>query len=196
MSTPPDGVRPFSIAETTPEPWKNGRGITRTISSKRSENGTIWRISVADIEKDGPFSVFPGIDRVSVLMGGPGLRLVGDGLALNFPEVGSTAKYCGEAQLEARLGGSPARFLNILTQNNRATAQVLLQQRACSCAANRVIAVVVLLGMVTAKCQDGCSITLHPGEGLEVTRPGIELDIDANADSSDACWAVITLSET
>lgn len=194
MSTPPDGVRPFSIAETTPEPWKNGGGVTRTLSSRRSEYGTIWRISVADIEKDGPFSVFPGIDRVSVLMRGPGLRLIGDGVSLNFPELGSKAKYCGEAQLEARLGGSPARFLNIMTQNNRATAQVLLQQHTCSCAANRVIAVVVLLGRVTAKCQNGCAITLDPGEGLEVTRPGIELDIDAN--SSDTCWAVITLSET
>ena len=34
-----------------------------------------WRVSVADVAADGPFSRFPGVDRVLVLIAGAGMRL-------------------------------------------------------------------------------------------------------------------------
>ncbi len=35
----------------------------------------LWRVSIADVERDGPFSRFPGIDRTIVLLEGAGMRL-------------------------------------------------------------------------------------------------------------------------
>lgn len=59
-----------------PQPWRNGGGITRELL-RLPEDAATWelRISLADIEADGPFSAFPGIDRHFAVIGGAGVRL-------------------------------------------------------------------------------------------------------------------------
>lgn len=76
-------------------PWKNGGGITHEIakvtlggallvasdaSRKAAEAGTqgeplLWRLSLADVGKSGPFSLFPGQDRVLYSISGGSMRL-------------------------------------------------------------------------------------------------------------------------
>ena len=55
--------------------WKNGTGWTREIARMPDREDWDWRLSIAEIEQDGPFSVFPGIERELVLIRGNGLRL-------------------------------------------------------------------------------------------------------------------------
>jgi hypothetical protein len=43
--------------------WKNGAGWTREIVRVPDREDWDWRLSIAEIEQDAPFSVFPGIDR-------------------------------------------------------------------------------------------------------------------------------------
>jgi len=61
-------------------PWKNGRGFTDELalwpvgaSFERADFD--WRISRAAVEEDGPFSSFPGIARVLVVIDGAGIVL-------------------------------------------------------------------------------------------------------------------------
>ena len=73
--------RVLSPADYRRMPWKNGGGHTTEIAAEPPGAGTasfVWRVSVADIAQDGPFSAFPGIDRTLVLLSGRGMRL-GDG---------------------------------------------------------------------------------------------------------------------
>src|SRR6476619_3067787 len=59
-------------------PWKNGAGRTTEIAVHppgAALDAFAWRVSIADVERDGPFSRFPGIDRTIVLLGGSGMRL-------------------------------------------------------------------------------------------------------------------------
>lgn len=61
-------------------PWKNGRGTTRELAlgppGASFERGDFdWRISAASVEEDGPFSSFPGIERVLVVTRGAGIVL-------------------------------------------------------------------------------------------------------------------------
>ena len=59
-------------------PWKNGAGLTRELAispADASVDDFDWRISVAAIERDAPFSAFPGVDRCIVLLRGAGMRL-------------------------------------------------------------------------------------------------------------------------
>ena len=59
-------------------PWKNGGGHTTEIAAEPPGAGMAsfaWRVSVADIAHDGPFSAFPGVDRTLVLLAGDGMRL-------------------------------------------------------------------------------------------------------------------------
>lgn len=60
-------------------PWRNGGGTTRELMVEPAgatfDTGFAWRLSVADIEKDGPFSELPGLDRSMVVIGGAGMVL-------------------------------------------------------------------------------------------------------------------------
>ena len=65
-----------SFAPPTSEtPWKNGGGVIHEIarSDKNGEAG--WRISLATIDRDGPFSDFTGYDRTIVPLDGAGFEL-------------------------------------------------------------------------------------------------------------------------
>lgn len=56
--------------------WKNGGGETREIYKLLNKNMELFfRISVANIESDGPFSVYPNINRTLCLLQGNGIDL-------------------------------------------------------------------------------------------------------------------------
>ncbi len=74
----------LSPADYRRMPWKNGGGHTTEIAAFPAGAGLasfVWRVSIADVLQDGPFSPFPGIDRTLVLLEGEGMRLSGDGRA-------------------------------------------------------------------------------------------------------------------
>ena len=53
--------------------WKNGGGVTREVAAYPPGAGLDdfdWRVSMATVEAGGPFSVFPGVDRVLAVLEG------------------------------------------------------------------------------------------------------------------------------
>lgn len=59
-------------------PWKNGGGQTTEIAvfpPHASVEDFGWRISMATVGEDGPFSVFPGVDRTLSILSGEGIEL-------------------------------------------------------------------------------------------------------------------------
>lgn len=100
-------------------PWKNGGGQTAEIAVSPAGAdfaGFDWRISTAIVASDGPFSLFPDVDRVlAVLEGGP-MRLdiagqshvlTADSLALAFP---------GDVPSAAELTEGPILDFNVMTR--------------------------------------------------------------------------------
>src|SRR3546814_11208552 len=69
--------RVIAANEYRRERWRNGLGWTREIHAHRPDPGGdwTWRLSIAEIERDAPFSAFPGVARELVLPHGNGLRL-------------------------------------------------------------------------------------------------------------------------
>lgn len=62
-------------------PWKNGGGETVEIAvfpPGSSVDDFDWRISMATVASDGPFSIFPGIDRTLSILDGNGMSLAID----------------------------------------------------------------------------------------------------------------------
>src|SRR5690348_16939888 len=53
-------------------PWKNSQGMTAEIAidppDTALDKAFRWRLSLAEVKADGPFSVFSGIDRYIMLM--------------------------------------------------------------------------------------------------------------------------------
>jgi hypothetical protein len=61
-------------AVRVPVPWRNGGGITREIATTPE-----WRLSIADVDRDGPFSAYPEYHRVITPIRGNGMVLTVDG---------------------------------------------------------------------------------------------------------------------
>ncbi|MGH8320090.1 MAG: HutD/Ves family protein [Steroidobacteraceae bacterium] len=57
-------------------PWRNGRGVTLEIAREPAVGEDFaWRLSLADIDRDGEFSAYPGHRRALVLVAGNSLHL-------------------------------------------------------------------------------------------------------------------------
>ncbi|MFJ8667370.1 HutD family protein [Streptomyces sp. NPDC093600] len=118
-------MHPFDVETLTAGPWRNGGGATREIVSwPVGAEEFQWRASVADIDRDGPFSAFPGVDRTFTLLVGDGVRLTAPGGFDRTARAGEPLAFSGDLQLTARLRGGPCRVLNIMVRTGRWTARV------------------------------------------------------------------------
>jgi uncharacterized protein len=112
-------MRLIAPSEYRRMPWKNGGGTTLEIAIHPPDAawaGFDWRMSIAEIESDGPFSTFPGIDRTLVVLAGRGMRLTGIRDEPVDVRPYDLVTFAGEAQVESRLLDGPTRDLNVMTR--------------------------------------------------------------------------------
>ena len=106
-----------------PSPWKNGGGSTTEIAAAppgATFDSFDWRISLATITLDGPFSQFPGIERTLALVDGPGAVLdIGAGNRFFLSEDEPIFEFPGEAVVSATLNGAPSTDFNVMTRRTR-----------------------------------------------------------------------------
>lgn len=104
-------------------PWKNSQGMTEEIMVVPQDGGIDafdWRLSIAHVGANGPFSLFPGVDRTIAL-------LDGDGLLLDLPENRTVAltrggppfTFPGDWTISSRNIGGPTMDLNVMTRRGR-----------------------------------------------------------------------------
>jgi len=75
-------MRHLTTADYLTMPWANGRGATAELLREDGPEGLLFRLSMASVIEDGPFSILPGIERNLTVLSGPGFRLQGAGLSL------------------------------------------------------------------------------------------------------------------
>lgn len=96
-------------------PWKNGGGTTTEIWKAVSPDGEmLWRLSIADVASDGPFSTFPGVDRFIMVIEGKGMELVVDGRPQRLHNLFEPFAFSGDAKTECRLIAGPIHDFNLL----------------------------------------------------------------------------------
>ena len=104
-------------------PWKNGGGSTTEIAIEPPDAGFDnfdWRISLATISRDGPFSLFPGVDRTLALVDGHGMTLDIDGAErLLVCDDEPVVSFPGEARVEAKLNRGATTDFNVMTRRAR-----------------------------------------------------------------------------
>ncbi|MGI3903547.1 MAG: HutD/Ves family protein [Janthinobacterium lividum] len=122
------GPRLIRAADARRMPWKNGGGETIELLAHPAGAGLDafdWRVSMATVATDGPFSIFPGVDRTLTVLDGDGLdlfisvdeavRLTADSAPLGFP---------ADAPCRGRLLGGPVTDLNVMTRRARFSHKV------------------------------------------------------------------------
>jgi uncharacterized protein len=104
------------LQDTPVSPWKNGGGTTQSLVCWPSPSDWIFRMSVARIDSDGPFSEFKGVDRWFAV-------LSGEGVVLQFPErrveVGALDKavqFSGDVPCQCSLINGPTVDFNLMVQ--------------------------------------------------------------------------------
>jgi environmental stress-induced protein Ves len=110
----------ITFAGLAPVPWKNGGGSTTQIAIAPPEAGFDdfdWRISLATIASDGPFSQFADVDRTLVLLEGHGATLDIDGeervLLCDDERV---IAFDGESKVNCKLNRGPTTDFNVMTR--------------------------------------------------------------------------------
>jgi len=148
-------------------PWKNGGGETVEIAvwpPQSDLDSFDWRLSLASINEDSPFSIFPGIDRHLSVVEGAGIGLAfGNGEAVTLTRATPSFFFPGDMPVSGRLLDGPIVDLNLMVR--RATCRA-----AVSCA------------------EDGIERRLHIGPGTfiayaqtpaEIVLAGAAIALDA-----------------
>jgi environmental stress-induced protein Ves len=173
------------VADQPVLPWKNGGGTTREVAIAKYGRGAgfRWRVSVAQVSKDGPFSLYPGIDRTLWLLRGKGMILDVEGVERRIAQRFERFDFRGESQIKARLIDGPNEDLNLMVEraSTRATARLLALQaggaevvRAESSSSSRQGEhLVLVLGGALVCFVGGEMVELEVGDALRwTTVPG------------------------
>jgi len=104
-------------------PWKNGGGETVEIAVSPEGAGLAdfdWRVSMATVATDGPFSVFPGIDRTLSILDGEGMTLFIEGRAPErLTQASEPLPFAADAPTSATLIDGTITDLNVMTRRGR-----------------------------------------------------------------------------
>ncbi len=114
-------------ADLVRKPWKNGGGTTAEIAAfpdGADLEAVGWRISLADVGLDGPFSVFAGLDRTLTLVEGAGITLEVDGVRHHLDADRPSFSFPGEARTIGWLPAGAIRDLNVMTRRDAFTHRV------------------------------------------------------------------------
>jgi len=137
-------------------PWRNGGGTTTEIAiapegSALAGERFLYRVSIADVATDGPFSRFEGYDRHIMLLAGAGMTLdCGAHGRIELASPFEPRAFSGDWNVHGTLVAGAVRDFNLITDRERVTAslevQVLEQPQTISCELGVVCIVHVLEG--------------------------------------------------
>ena len=119
-------MKVIAAADMAPVPWKNGGGVTRELLRVEGGEAGDWhlRISVADIDADGPFSPFPGVTRWFAVLEGAGVRLAWPGRVMDVRPGDDAIQFDGAQAPGCTLIAGSTRDLNVMLRGDAGSAGV------------------------------------------------------------------------
>lgn len=148
-------------------PWKNGGGETVEIAVFPEDAGLgdfDWRISMASVASDGPFSMFEGVDRTLTILNGVGMSLAIDGKpAIHLDASSEPLTFPADVPVDAHLADGPITDLNVMTRRGRFN--------------HRVVRIEVSGGR-TYPVARGHKVLLACDEGLSVLLDGRQIELE------------------
>jgi environmental stress-induced protein Ves len=111
-------LRVILLQDARPQPWANGGGATRELLARPSTAGLPWRlrVSVATIDRDGPFSSLPGVRRWFAVLSGSGVVLKWPALERRLAPGDDPIEFDGADAPGCRLDGGTTLDLNLMVR--------------------------------------------------------------------------------
>jgi environmental stress-induced protein Ves len=107
--------------------WKNGGGRTTEIvvhPQAADFAHFAWRVSVADVTKDGPFSIFDGVDRTLVLLRGAGVKLATEAAMLEIRAPFEPVTFSGDLRYDCSLCAGAVQDFNLMVRRAAARGEI------------------------------------------------------------------------
>lgn len=106
-------------------PWKNGGGTTLELFCLRSpQDEILFRLSSADVKQEGPFSIFPNIERILFLISGNGFKLKFSDFDLTMSTPLTPITFAGEETIHCELIDGACTDFNIMTDRRFGTSEL------------------------------------------------------------------------
>ncbi len=138
--------------------WKNGGGVTHEIAigpDGADMANFAWRVSVAQVDQPGPFSLFAGIDRTLCVLEGQGLTLqLPDQRRVDLDAGSEPFAFAGDLAISAALVAGPILDLNVMSRRG-VIDHVVTRQR--------------LIGDQHLAADAGVHIIMAGGDGLQIS---------------------------
>ena len=176
-------------------PWKNGGGETTEIAvspGSASLDDFDWRISMARVASDGPFSEFVGIDRSLAVTTGSGLALtIGDAADVVLDGASEPVRFAGGTPTSARLLAGPITDLNVMTRRGRFDHRLQRFSAAANCdfGDHDIAAIVAPISEVSLLAPQGV-VTLARGDAAILTSAA-DVPCRIVPAPSSACYLVL-----
>ncbi len=120
-------IRVIPLAAQPAMPWANGGGSTRQVAIDPADGsldrGFRWRVSCAQVERDGPFSKLAGVDRSLWLVRGAGMRLWIAGRMLTLDRAFQRVDFRGEDDVRAELLNGTCQDCNVMCRRGEVVAE-------------------------------------------------------------------------
>ena len=133
-------------------PWANGRGTSYEIVSDRNESGEwAWRLAMAPVNEDGPFSRIECVNRSLAVVDGAGMQLSVDRKKLQCLPM-QVVRFRGDAITEATLLEGPIMDINLMVRRKEADGEMAIVSD--SGVLDGASIVVAVGGSAQVKCGD------------------------------------------
>jgi environmental stress-induced protein Ves/uncharacterized cupin superfamily protein len=152
-------IRRLTSSDYRVMPWRNGGGTTTELAIGPEGAGLetgrfLYRVSIADVATDGPFSRFEGYDRHIMLLEGEGMSLdtkTHGRIALCAPFVPHS--FDGDWDVSATLDAGPVRDFNLIVDRAQATSsletRLVTAPETLACAPNEICVMHIIEGALT-----------------------------------------------
>ena len=133
-------------------PWANGRGTSYEIASDRIESGEwTWRLAMAPVNEDGPFSRIECVNRFLAVVEGAGMLLSVDRKKLQCLPM-QVVRFRGDAITEATLTDGPIMDINLMVRRKDADGEIAFISDAGVLEGASIV--VAVGGSAQVKCGD------------------------------------------
>ena len=123
-------IQTFTQKDFSEMPWKNGGGVTTELFRLNDPESSafLFRLSMANVLNDGPFSSFPGIDRILLLLKGKGFHLEGTTTKTSLTESTPPLYFQGEESINCTLIEGPCIDFNVMTARHYAKSTISVEK--------------------------------------------------------------------
>ena len=176
-------------------PWKNGGGSTTEIAVAPDGAGLDdfdWRVSMAVVAAEGPFSAFPGVDRTLAVLDGNGLVLHGlPGGPVRLERAAAPFGFPADTAVSATLPDGPITDLNVMTRRGRFRSRVRRLAGPATLDPDTAVAFVLADSPCRVAVDDTAPVELARHDALRLDRaPGRGLAI-----AGDHAWLIELLPD-